>query len=200
LGKEKQCWVDQKLLRSNKSWEMIIGNNSKHGCMHAPSCRYQPLQELYVSLHTALRASCQSSIQAFNYNWSMRNSLRWYYLITPPEILKYLFTLIHMSISCSKSEIWSVVGIVVHKDDGRGTTMKMNDSVEWSSDVVVLWLKRRQNRIVVEWWREWSRLIWPFNSSGGWQSDCPGRVAGGGVTDSMLRFQLKIWGDRTKQC
>jgi hypothetical protein len=42
----------------------------------------------------------------------------------------------------------------VRRDDGRGTAVKRNDDDEWSSDGVVLWLKRRQNGDVVEWWRE----------------------------------------------
>jgi hypothetical protein len=40
------------------------------------------------------------------------------------------------------------------RDDGRGTTVNRNDSSGWSSNGVVLWLGRRQNRDVIEWWGE----------------------------------------------
>jgi hypothetical protein len=46
------------------------------------------------------------------------------------------------------------VGVVVQRDDGRVTAIKENDDNGWSSDGVVLWLGRRQNGDVVEWWRE----------------------------------------------
>jgi hypothetical protein len=36
--------------------------------------------------------------------------------------------------------------------------VKENDSGGWSSDDMLLWLGRRQNRDVVDWWREWIRL------------------------------------------
>jgi hypothetical protein len=39
----------------------------------------------------------------------------------------------------------------VRRDDGRKTTVKGNDDGRWSSDGVVLWLERRQNRDMVEW-------------------------------------------------
>jgi hypothetical protein len=55
----------------------------------------------------------------------------------------------------------------VQKDDERRTTVKGNDDVGWSFDDVVLWLLSKQNESMVEWWEEWSRLRWPFNSSGG---------------------------------
>jgi hypothetical protein len=51
------------------------------------------------------------------------------------------------------------MSVVVWRDDGRGMTMKGNDGGGWTSDGVVLWLVRRQNEDVVEWWGEWSRLI-----------------------------------------
>jgi hypothetical protein len=38
----------------------------------------------------------------------------------------------------------------VWRDDRRGTTVKGNDSGGWSSDGVVLWLRRRQNIDAVE--------------------------------------------------
>jgi hypothetical protein len=66
--------------------------------------------------------------------------------------------------------------------------VKGNDGDGWSFDGVVLWLERRQNGGVVEWWREWPRLRRSFYSSGGWESDGPGRVAYGGGADSALQF------------
>jgi hypothetical protein len=41
---------------------------------------------------------------------------------------------------------------VVRKDDEYGTAVKGNGGGGWSSDGVVLWLGRRQNGDVVEWW------------------------------------------------
>jgi hypothetical protein len=38
----------------------------------------------------------------------------------------------------------------VQRDNGRGTAVKGNNSGGWSSDVMVLWLGRRQNRGAVE--------------------------------------------------
>jgi hypothetical protein len=46
------------------------------------------------------------------------------------------------------------VGVVVRRDDGREMALKGNDSGGWSSDGMVLWLVRRQNREEVEWWGE----------------------------------------------
>jgi hypothetical protein len=46
------------------------------------------------------------------------------------------------------------VGVVQWRDDGRGTAMKENDGGGWSSDDMMLWLGRRQNRDVIEWWGE----------------------------------------------
>jgi hypothetical protein len=42
------------------------------------------------------------------------------------------------------------VGVVVQRDDGREIAVKGNDDNGWSSDDVVLWLRRRQNRDTVE--------------------------------------------------
>jgi hypothetical protein len=50
------------------------------------------------------------------------------------------------------------VGVVAWRDDERETTVKGNDGSGWSSDGVMLWLERRQNKDVVEWWEEWLRL------------------------------------------
>jgi hypothetical protein len=92
------------------------------------------------------------------------------------------------------------MGVIVRRDDDRGTTVKENGGGGWSSDGVVLWLGRRQNEDTIEWWGEWLKLRWPFNSSGGWEADGPERVIGGDGADSMLRFQLKRGGDRKKCC
>jgi hypothetical protein len=66
--------------------------------------------------------------------------------------------------------------------------VKGNDGDGWSFDGVLLWLERRQNGSMVEWWREWPRLRRSFYSSEGWESDGPGRVAYGGGADSVLQF------------
>jgi hypothetical protein len=50
------------------------------------------------------------------------------------------------------------MGVIVRWDDGRETTVKENNDGRWSFHGVVLWLVRRQNRDVVEWWGEWSML------------------------------------------
>jgi hypothetical protein len=43
----------------------------------------------------------------------------------------------------------------VRRDSRREMTVKKNDGGRWiSNDVMVLWLVRRQNKDVVEWWRE----------------------------------------------
>jgi hypothetical protein len=63
----------------------------------------------------------------------------------------------------------------------RGMAVKQNDINGWSSNGVVLWLVKRQNKDVVEWWREWSRLIWSFYSSRVCESGYPGRLSGSGV-------------------
>jgi hypothetical protein len=39
--------------------------------------------------------------------------------------------------------------VVVQRDDRRRIAMKVNDD-RWSSDGMVLWLERRQNRDVIE--------------------------------------------------
>jgi hypothetical protein len=46
----------------------------------------------------------------------------------------------------------------VRRDDGHGMAVKGNDGSGWSSDGVVLWLGRRENRDAVEWWVEWLEL------------------------------------------
>jgi hypothetical protein len=48
--------------------------------------------------------------------------------------------------------------VVAWRNDVCGTTIKGNNGDGWNSDGVVLWLGRRQNRDVVEWWGEWQRL------------------------------------------
>jgi hypothetical protein len=42
----------------------------------------------------------------------------------------------------------------MRRDDGRGTTVKENDDIGWSSDGVVFWLGRRQNGDTIDWWGE----------------------------------------------
>jgi hypothetical protein len=59
------------------------------------------------------------------------------------------------------------MNVVAQRDDKCETAVKENDNDGWSSDGVVLWLGRRQNRYVVGWWGEWPRLRWSFYSSGG---------------------------------
>jgi hypothetical protein len=44
------------------------------------------------------------------------------------------------------------MSVVVWKDDGHGTVVKGNNGGRWSLDGVVLWLGRRKNGDVVEWW------------------------------------------------
>jgi hypothetical protein len=39
----------------------------------------------------------------------------------------------------------------VRRDDERGMTLKENDDDGWSSDDVVLWLIKMQNKDVIEW-------------------------------------------------
>jgi hypothetical protein len=50
------------------------------------------------------------------------------------------------------------MGVIVWRDDGHGMEVKGKDGGGWSSDDVVLWLGRRQNRDAVEWWEEWPKL------------------------------------------
>jgi hypothetical protein len=46
----------------------------------------------------------------------------------------------------------------MRRDDECGTMVKGNDDGGWSFDCVVLWLGKRQNGDVVEWWGKWLRL------------------------------------------
>jgi hypothetical protein len=50
------------------------------------------------------------------------------------------------------------MGVIVWRNDVRETMVKENDGGGWSSNGMVLWLERRQNRDAVEWWRERPRL------------------------------------------
>jgi hypothetical protein len=43
------------------------------------------------------------------------------------------------------------MGVVVRRNDEHGMTVKENNDDGWNSDVVVLWLGRRQNGDVIEW-------------------------------------------------
>jgi hypothetical protein len=88
----------------------------------------------------------------------------------------------------------------VWRDDGRGTMVNRNDSSGWSSNGVVLWLGRRQNRDVIEWWGEWPWFRWSVYSSGGWESGGPGRVTCCSSAASMVQFWLKRGGDGMKLC
>jgi hypothetical protein len=92
------------------------------------------------------------------------------------------------------------VGVIVRTNDGCETAVKGNNDGRWSSDGIVLWLGRRQDKDTVEWLREWSRLIWSFYSSGGCESIGPGRVAYGCGANSILQFQLRRGGNETKSC
>jgi hypothetical protein len=78
--------------------------------------------------------------------------------------------------------------VIVQMDDECKTAVKGNDDSGWSFNGVVLWLGRRQNRDVVEWWGEWLRLRWSFYSSEWWESSGLRRVAYDGGMDSMLQF------------
>jgi hypothetical protein len=42
------------------------------------------------------------------------------------------------------------MGVIVQRDNVRGMAVKENNSDGWSSDDLVLWLGRRQNRDTVE--------------------------------------------------
>jgi hypothetical protein len=90
------------------------------------------------------------------------------------------------------------MGVIVWSDDRRETTIKGNDDSGWSSDSVVLWLGRMQNRDMIEWWGDWSCLRWSFYSSGGWESGGSGRVACCGGADLMLWFRLETGDDGMK--
>jgi hypothetical protein len=87
--------------------------------------------------------------------------------------------------------------VIVWRDDERITVVKGNDGGGWSSDGVVLWLGRMQNGYVIEWWREWSRLRWPFYNSEGWESGGLRRVADGDGVNSMLQFHPEREDDGT---
>jgi hypothetical protein len=94
-----------------------------------------------------------------------------------------------MLISCSVSERGSdssSPGVIIQRDDGRETSMKVNDGSGWSSNGVMLLLGRMQNRDAVEWCGEWVRLICSFYTSGGWELNSPVRVACDSGADSML--------------
>jgi hypothetical protein len=85
----------------------------------------------------------------------------------------------------------------MRRDNEHETMVKGNNDGRWRSDGVMLWLGRRQNRDVVEWWGEWVILRWPFYRSGERELGGSRRMAGGGA-DSMLRFRLERVDDMTK--
>jgi hypothetical protein len=62
-----------------------------------------------------------------------------------------------MWIPCMLRELVNV-GVIMWRDDRRGTTVKGNNDGGWISYDVVLWLGRRQNGDAIEWWRESARL------------------------------------------
>jgi hypothetical protein len=68
------------------------------------------------------------------------------------------------------------------------TTVKGNDISGWSSDGVMFWLGRMQNRDAIEWWGECPRLRSPFYNNVEYESGDPERVADGGGADLMLHF------------
>jgi hypothetical protein len=47
------------------------------------------------------------------------------------------------------------MGVNVRRDNRREIVVKGNNNGRGSSDGMTLWLGRRQNGDVVEWWREW---------------------------------------------
>jgi hypothetical protein len=76
----------------------------------------------------------------------------------------------------------------MRRDNRCRTTVKENNGGGWTSDGVFLWLGRRQNENVVEWWREWPIFRWFFYSSGGWELDSLRRVAGDGMQIQCFNF------------
>jgi hypothetical protein len=42
------------------------------------------------------------------------------------------------------------MGVIVRKDDGCGMLVKENDDDGWSSDIMMLWLERGQNKDAIE--------------------------------------------------
>jgi hypothetical protein len=78
--------------------------------------------------------------------------------------------------------------------------VKENDGDGWSSDNMVLWVGKRQNRDAAEWWGEWINLRWSFYSNWGWESGGPQRMDCGGGADSILQFWLERRGDQMKRC
>jgi hypothetical protein len=50
------------------------------------------------------------------------------------------------------------VGVIVQRYDGSKMMVKETDGSGWSSDDVVMCLRRGKNRDAVEWWGYWSRL------------------------------------------
>jgi hypothetical protein len=76
------------------------------------------------------------------------------------------------------------VGVILWRNDGRETLVKENDGGRWSSDDVVLWLGRRQNRDMIKWWK----------SGQGWDDifivlECVSWVVQGGWPTVVVRIQ-----------
>jgi hypothetical protein len=63
------------------------------------------------------------------------------------EILKYIFyvnSYVNKLFGKRNRVGWFItLGVIVRRDDRRGTTVKGNDGGEWNSDSVVLWLGTR---------------------------------------------------------
>jgi hypothetical protein len=71
-----------------------------------------------------------------------------------------------MSINCSGSKRGLASSSLWMSLCERGMTVKENNGGGWNSDDVVLWLGRRQNGDMIEWWGEWARLRRSFRSNG----------------------------------
>jgi hypothetical protein len=51
------------------------------------------------------------------------------------------------------------MGVIVRRDDGCGMSVKENDDDGWSSDIMMLWLERGQNKDAIEWWCGFNALV-----------------------------------------
>jgi hypothetical protein len=117
------------------------------------------------------------------------------------RVSKYIFTWIHMAISCSKSEKGSAtLSLCVSLCEGMmGVTRRWKGTTTAGGAPI----KAREES---KWRRGWvmtgeSDQCWDdlFITVEGWESGCPMRVAGGGA-DSILRFWLERGGSGMKRC
>jgi hypothetical protein len=78
----------------------------------------------------------------------------------------YLYHVLHLP---TNIRIWLIgrESCVRHRWVMRETSVEGNNGGGWSSDGMVLWLRRRQNGDTVEWCGEWPWLRWCFYNSGG---------------------------------